>query len=261
VSSYLDRLAARLVEPRSHIRPRPSSRFEVADAPATLVEEVGMASEGDTLRARPMRAADDRGDVVRQVASTTPPLRTEATATHADPHPASATNANDITAAPSALDASTAEAPDIRARSRHDLASPRAKPFEAPPARRSAAGPTIRAAMPASFAAQPPPQDAIELPGIEDRIAPWRAPTERPAEPAIDTRTATQGPIPTANPQQHDKAAAAADDKPAVVQVTIGRLEVRAAETPRRPVAKPTRAAPRMSLQDYLQRRTEGRAR
>jgi hypothetical protein len=104
-------------------------------------------------------------------------------------------------------------------------------------------------------------QDAVAPPGIEDRISPCRAPAERHAEHAIDSRSTTQGPIPAAMPQQRDNPAAAVDDTPAVVQVTIGRLEVRAPETSRRPFAKPTRAAPRMSLQDYLQRRTEGRAR
>jgi len=274
VKSYLDRLAARLVEPRSHIRPRPLSRFELADAPSAFVEEVGMAGEEDTVpapptRAQPMRAMDDRDDGIRQFASTTLPLlRAEAIATPEDPHPASITT--DIPAAPSTLDAPAAEARDVRAPSRRDPASLMAEPVEAPLAHRL----TSNRAMPASVEALPPgpgatvtaasgpkAQDPIAPPGIEDRISPWRAPAERPAEPAIDTRSTTQGPIPAAMPQQRDNPAAAVDDTPAVVQITIGRLEVRAPETPRRPSAKPARAAPRMSLQDYLQRRTEGRSR
>lgn len=277
MKGYLDRLAARLVEPRSHIRPRPLSRFEIPDARTTFVEEVGIAGEEDALpapptRARPTRAADDRGDGVRQFASSAPPLRAEAIENPAGPHPASVTN--DITAAPSARDALIAQERDVRVPSRHDLGSAMAEPAEAPLAHRPASGRAIPAAMPASLealptsqsaavpaASVPTAQDAIVLPGIEDRISPWRAPAERRAEPAIDTLTTAQGTIPTAMPQQRDKPGAAVDDTPAVVQVTIGRLEVRAPEPPRRPFAKPTRAAPRMSLQDYLQRRTEGRVR
>ncbi len=273
MKSYLDRLAARLVEPRSHIRPRPLSRFELADAPATLVEEVGMAGEEDTApapptRTQPTRAVDDRDDGIRQFASTTPALRAEAIAAPEDPHPASITN--DVPAAPSALDAPAAEARDVRTPSRRDLASLMAEPGEAPLAHR----PTSNRAMPASVkalpagpgatvraASLPTAQNAIAPPEIEDRISPWRTPAERPVDPRIDTRSTPQAPIPAAMLQQGDKPGAAVDDTPAVVQVTIGRLEVRATETPRRPFAKPTRAAPRMSLQDYLQRRSEGRGR
>ncbi|MDM0071127.1 hypothetical protein [Variovorax sp. J31P207] len=93
---------------------------------------------------------------------------------------------------------------------------------------------------------------------MASRIAPWRAPVDAAARPSIDARTPAPASTAAAAPKRREAAAAAADPS-AVVQVTIGRLEVRSSEaSPRRPSAKPARAAPRMSLQDYLQRRAGG---
>jgi hypothetical protein len=264
VTGYLDRLAARLVEPRSHIRPRPLSRFEAVDAPAALVEEVGTAGEAESLpappaRAQPPRAADDRGDGVRHFASNTPPS-VRSIEISADAHTAPA--ANLVLTEPSALDASTAEAKQVGAPAGHDPVAPTPETVGAPEPHSPASHRAMPAAVPAVVQASPMPKDATTLPpAIEDRISPWRAPVERPAQPAIESRTTAPGPLTTTLPRQRDKPDAQVDDGPSVVQVTIGRLEVRAPEAPRRPAAKPARAAPRMSLQDYLQRRTEGRAR
>jgi hypothetical protein len=268
VKGYFDRLAARLVEPRPLIRPRPLSRFEATDPLTAPTQEPAMAGEEDTLRTRPARAAVDRGDAVRPSASITPPAHTEAIA-RAHPRPASVTNV--IPAAPSARDARTSAPPEAGTPARRELASQLAEPVDAPVAHRPASTHPVTAATPSpievlsqrpSAAVPPSPvptvQDTTARPGIADRISPWRAPDERAALPPIDTRTSTQAPIAGVVSQHRDKPGAAADHSPAVVQVTIGRLEVRAPEVARRPFAKPTRAAPRMSLQDYLQRRTEG---
>jgi hypothetical protein len=262
VTGYLDRLAARLVEPRSHIRPRPVSRFEAVDPPAAFVEEVGAAE--DTLpapptRAQPPRAADDRGRGVGHFASSTPPL-VKSIETPADTHTGPV--ANLALTAPSALDAQAAEAKQVRAPSRrHDPLVPMTETVEASERPSPASHRAMPAAVPALAPASPTAKDVTALPpAIEGRISPWRAPVEHPAEPAIESRTTAPGPLATTLPRQSDKPDAEVDG-PSVVQVTIGRLEVRAPEAPRRPAAKPPRAAPRMSLQDYLQRRSEGRAR
>jgi hypothetical protein len=236
------------------------SRFEAVDAPATFGEEVGMAGEEDNSIVPPTRAADDRGDGLRQFASPMAQRHAEGLAAPTDRHAASV--ANDLPAARSALDASPVEAREARAPSRHD-AAPTDEPQEEPLSLRPTLTRAMPASMPLSVESVPMTEDAaaLALPGIDDRISPWRAQAERPAEPSIDTRTTTQAPIPKALPQQRDKPGATVDDTPSVVQVTIGKLEVRAPDTPRQAVAKPMRAAPRMSLQDYLQRRTEGRGR
>ncbi|SEB20113.1 hypothetical protein [Variovorax sp. YR216] len=264
MTGYLDRLAARLVEPRSHIRPRPLSRFEVVDAPAAFVDEAGTSGEADALpmpsrRAQTPLAAEDRSEAVRHFASDTPP-HVEATGTTPDRQPAPITKV--VPATPSTLDASTAEAKQVRAPSRQDRVVPAPETVEVPQLHSSVSHRAMSAAAPASVPATPTAKDAAVPPAIEDRISHWRAPVERLAEAAIDTRTPAQAAQPTPMPRQRDRPeAAAVDDGPSVVQVTIGRLEVRAPEPPRQPAAKPKRAAPRMSLQDYLQRRTEGRAR
>jgi len=266
VTGYLDRLAARLVEPRSHIRPRPLSRFEVVDTPLAAVEAAHAAGEMNippvpSARMQPPHAADDRREMVRHFASDMP-THAEAIETPADPQPPPITTVARATpSTPSTLNASTAEARDVRAPSGLDDAGPMSEPVEAFRLNSPVARHAMPAAVRAPVHASPAVKGTLAPPAIEDRISPWRAPAERLAEPAIDTRKTAQGPPTATMPQQRDKPVAAVDDGPAVVQVTIGRLEVRAPDTPRQPTAKSRRPAPRMSLQDYLQRRAEGRAR
>ncbi|MEJ8810777.1 hypothetical protein WKW77_06835 [Variovorax ureilyticus] len=162
---------------------------------------------------------------------------------------------------PGAPEVPRAEAEGVRAASRLDAVVPKPESAEAPQLHSPAFRGAMPAAVPASAEALPKAADKAVAPAVEDRISPWRAPVEPRAEPAIQTRTAPQVPLSTPTPRQRDKPEAAVDDSPSVVQVTIGRLEVRAPEAPRQPPPKPKRAAPRLSLQDYLQRRTEGRAR
>jgi hypothetical protein len=287
VKHYLERLAARLVEPRTRIRPRPVSRFEATDLPTAPVEEAARvveeeASPAPPLRERPARLEVDRGDPVPQAAPETPPMRTEPIARPAGPRPAPVVM-QEVSGQPAAHDTSMPAPRDVRTPTRHDLAPAVSEPIDAqrphPPASKRA----IVDAMPFSLP-YPSPRPGTAHPAAPvplaptapivpdaptlhaphaDRILPWRAPDARVARPAIDTRTAAHAPISGPPSQRHDKAGAAApaEETPGVVQVTIGRLEVRAPETPRRPFQKPARAAPRMSLQDYLQRRTEGRDR
>ncbi|MBB3178417.1 hypothetical protein [Variovorax sp. Sphag1AA] len=265
MTGYLDRLATRLVEPRSHIRPRPLSRFEAVDAPAAISEDIGTKDADTSLapseRAQPSRVAVDRRDTVHDAPSKTPPPAKFIETPEEEPHRAPV--ANVPRSMPSALDAPTTETQQGRAPSRHAPFVPAPETREAPRLQSSAS----RSAMPTGTTtlAEPSPtaKEPVGPPAIEERISPWRAPLEHPAEPAIEARATTQAPLPatTPAPRQRAKPEAQVDDSPSVVQVTIGRLEVRAPEPPRRPSAKPTRAAPRMSLQDYLQRRSEGRAR
>ena len=268
---YLDRLAARLAEPRPLIRPRPLSRFEAANPPTVPLPETGMDREDDTLparslRMRPAHAGQDRGDDSRPLASSMPPVRAGTGANRPELRRDSVIDA--ISGAPSSQDASR----DVATPALQDLrTTPSAGPAPAM-AERPAADPT---AMPSFRTASPPP-DAAPAPApalpvaapqprataldMADRIAPWRAPTDD-ARPSIDPRTPAPAPAAAVAPK-HREAAATAAASSAVVQVTIGRLDVRSPEAPpRRPLAKPARAAPRMSLQDYLQRRAGGHGR
>ncbi|MBO9647935.1 MAG: hypothetical protein J7605_05440 [Variovorax sp.] len=254
MTGYLDRLAARLVEPRSHIRPRPVSRFEAVDAPTAVTTEAD-ALPAPTERA-PLRAAIDRRDGVRDVASETP-SPAKVIQTPGEPHAAPV--ANVVRSVPSALDTSTTEARQGHAPLRRTPLVPVPETVETPELHPPASRSAIPTALPTLVHPAPTAKETVGPPTIEERISPWRA--EQPAEPAIEARVVTQAPQPLATPRQRDKPEAQVDDSPSVVQVTIGRLEVRAPEPPRRPAAKPMRAAPRMSLQDYLQRRSEGRAR
>ncbi|MDM0035630.1 hypothetical protein QTI33_26085 [Variovorax sp. J22P271] len=264
---YLDRLAARLVAPRPLIRPRPSSRFEAADPFTAPLPEPGMAAEDDALpapamRTRPTQAVQDRDDDSRPFAPSMPPERASAS-----PLEQRRTSViHESSGLPPIQDGSTPVLQDLRT-------TPREGPAPAT-AERLAPEPALAAAMPSFQAASPPP-DAVRVPsparpvaaaqhrmaGVDmaGRIAPWRAPTEEAGRPAIDTRTPGPASIAATAPRQRETTAATAADPSAVVQVTIGRLEVRSPDgQTRRPSAKPARAAPRMSLQDYLQRRAGG---
>jgi hypothetical protein len=263
---YLDRLAARLVEPRPLIRPRPLSRFETADALAAPAPGPGMAGEDEawlatSVRRRAMPAAPDQGDRSPPLASSMRPLRAGASASPREQRRTSVIH--EVDSAASSQDAS------------RDVATPALLPTTpgagAAPAmaERPAPDPT---ALPSFQAASSPP-DAAPVPSPERlvanprsrtaadmavRIAPWRAPIDDTARPSNDPRPRAPAWAGAAAPE-HREAAAPAADASAIVQVTIGRLELRSPEAPaRRPLAKPVRAAPRMSLQDYLQRRAGG---
>jgi hypothetical protein len=268
---YLDRLAARLVESRPLIRPRPLSRFEAADALTASLPEPGKAGEDDalhapSLRARPSQAAQARGDESRPPASSMPPVRAGTRASPSEPR-RTLVIGETAGAQDASQDGATPAWQDVRT-------TPREGPAPAL-AERPASAPAVATAMPAVRTASPPP-DAAPVPSptlpatvpksrtaaadMAGRIAPWRAPIDAAARSSIDPRMAAPASIAAAAPKHRERAAAA--DPPAVVQVTIGRLEVRSPEAPaRRPVAKPARVAPRMSLQDYLQRRAGGQER
>lgn len=268
---YLDRLAARLVEPRPLIRPRPLSRFEAADPPSAPMPEPGMAGEDDAWLAtsvprRPAPAAQDRGDDSPPLAPSMPALRAGVNASpqerrrtaviheidgppsiHETPQDVETPVLQDLRTTPGA-----GPAPSMAERPAADpIAMPSFRTASPPPDAASAPSPALPVAAPQPLAT------AVDM---ADRLAPWRAPTAD-AGPSIDPRTPAPAPAAAVAPKRREAAATAADPS-AVVQVTIGRLEVRSPETPaRRPQAKPMRAAPRMSLQDYLQRRAGGHGR
>ncbi|MDN8615101.1 hypothetical protein [Variovorax ginsengisoli] len=270
---YLDRLAARLVEPRPLIRPRPLSRFEAVDPLNASMAEPGSASEDEALpappaRARPAPVAQERGE--ESLASS---MRTPRAGVDASPKEQRRPSViREISDPPSVQDASR-EVP--KPASQGVRTTPREGPAPAS-AERPASVHAVATAVPAIRTASPRPDAApMPLPALPaaaeqprtpvtdmaSRIAPWREPTDAAARPSIDTRTTAAASTAATAPKRREPAATATDPS-AVVQVTIGRLELRSPEaSPRRPSAKPARAAPRMSLQDYLQRRAGGHGR
>jgi hypothetical protein len=88
-----------------------------------------------------------------------------------------------------------------------------------------------------------------KAPELAARTAVWR--DVMPARPAALLAMAARQASPRREP-------AAAPALPPPVQVTIGRVEVRAAQSPAQPVRKASTAAPSLSLDEYLRRRTGG---
>ncbi len=144
---------------------------------------------------------------------------------------------------------------------------PAARPTEAPvaapsPASHPAAAPSGRPAPPATPAAPVvavPPAAAIS--GVAPPSAPGAAlgPGTAPplAAPAVVGDVAPVSPVPS--PARWATAAEDATPGPAIIHVTIGRVEVRArpaAEPPNRPVPRPEP----VTLEEYLRRRSRGGA-
>jgi hypothetical protein len=129
------------------------------------------------------------------------------------------------------------------------------------PAMRAADGPRRSPVRPAG-----PPPSAIQAnlrqpaaAGVPHSVlqpAPTTAPNERPARPGSGSGTAT------IEPRRAARAAAQAQQVPAPsappVQVTIGRIEVRAVAGPGTPARSPRAAPPRLTLDDYLRSRSGG---
>lgn len=258
MSDYLRRLATRLVEPPAQIRPRPASRFE---APETIGPPLADTAFSQVVSGTPVprphlvrpplasaRALPaQRQQTPRTERSIAPPLLAKADpAVAARRHGEVATDRalREVHAPANAAgptDAGVAMADQVPRASREpDTVAPQPTP------------PPIALALPAAARRSPAAggeADEVRRPVLADRVAQWRDPVERAAqEPVKAAALATPS-------------AAAADTSPTVVQVTIGKVEVRAPSPPRAQPTAPDRAGPRLSLQNYLQRRGESRHR
>lgn len=136
-------------------------------------------------------------------------------------------------------------------------AAPRREADEAQPARPS---PRRTPIEPSERPRSPfPPKDEVAAPIAAPLLRTPPTPTIRPPEQKASTaRTATA--VSTLRPRQATAASTIADrptPTPTPIQVTIGRIEVRAVSAPPAPTAS-RRTAPRLSLEKYLTDRHGG---
>lgn len=268
MSDYLKRLATRLVEPPTQIRPRVASRFETPEATTAPRDRPRMADalplqHGPGMPAHRPRAI--RFPLNPSLHTDTPPdapseRPTNGTTTPpslATPDPAPAPRMQNSMAtnpvrrespaevkSPQPIDEAVATtSPSRQAPPEQAGATPQPRP-------RPSSAPVVIAPRQAMTHAEKAETDGANRLAQQpaDRLAPWRNPIERDARQSF--KTASVKPM-----------AATADPSPTVVQVTIGKVEVRGPAPPRTQSAAPARAAPRLSLQNYLQRRGESRQR
>lgn len=89
--------------------------------------------------------------------------------------------------------------------------------------------------------------------------APARPSQRPPSLTAVYARKAEQETPPVPLQQPKGAAIAVAPNSPPNIQITIGRLEIRATTPPPAAAARPPPATPRLSLDDYLRARSGGR--
>ncbi len=149
-----------------------------------------------------------------------------------------------------------------------DEAVPAALPHAAPPMASPAPPPVAAAAAPvlepAGARAAPPPPATLQ-PAVQDRASP-RRPRGPGREPALPPLLAPRQPLrpvaavraPASVDAERRLAPAQGEEAAPVIEITIGRVEVRAV-TAAAPKAAPAPVRPRVSLEAYLRRRPGAR--
>jgi hypothetical protein len=249
VSGFFERAAARARGETPAVRPRLPSRFEKA-GPEPLEFSVATIAGSSAPRdpvapreaepSRPLRPVMGQADASPPTATVSPQAQRV-----------------DAPAPPSPV--AVLEAKPVRAEARPQTHAapqaerPTARPLEAtrvaPPA------PPLRIDAPSSLA------DPITAPAaqkLEARAAAARlftpAPTEAPLVLAT-ARPTPDKPAPPAPRTRAERRAAALRPEETTVHVSIGSIEVRAAQPPSESKRREPRRSPVMSLEDYLQAR------
>lgn len=259
MSDFLGRLAARAVGTAPALRPRPRALFEpdaIAGAEPLEVEEEREAPPAP--RARPSAAPPEAPEPITRAAEPPPAAEPEAPpAPRARPerHAVERTaQAPQREAPPAPRPQRATAAPPVVVEQRREVvapppppaAPPRREPRPRPPARELAATSVVRRAPdePAETLVTPPLPESLPLRSQAiaraRSLAPPPAPAPQPG--AAPVRDAPPRPAPEP-----------------VVEVTIGRLEVRAATPgqPARPAPTVERAEP-LSLDRYVRERARG---
>ena len=291
MKDFLSQLVARSTAPALAVRPRLPSRFEASSeaagitafpgdiTPAAPLETTATPARtfrtsphnGDHQQAPPTPAEPETSTASPSPQTTPPPLqdhapsRSTASATVPPAAPATHSSKQEAPSSPSpspVLEPSFAtarqnsattlapETPLFRPSSHSDIQPPEPPTLDSvseeasPAAVVSAAKP--QPVSPTPLASTTPPAVASGL-RSQSQISNLKSQIPRPAaRPAIATR-----PTP-ATPQTAPAAPA-----PPVVQITIGRVELRAIVTPASPRAVPP-PAPKLGLDEYLRQRTGG---
>jgi hypothetical protein len=274
MNDFLTRLAARALAPQPAIQPRTGSRFEPPATPPGSAGPLRTARNEDLALEEPLEI-ESRADDRRPLLSVPPKLKTELPALPNDDAPRDrfapvapavrlspalpnppvvAVPAATVPPLPSRAEVVPAKAPAAAAAASRKGIESRSQPEEA------SAG-SLRPAMPEQRR-KPADDDALADPATS---ATHRAQTTRRAEGAPPVRQPF-APAVVAAPVARSEPAAATrslphETPPPTIRVTIGRIDVRAiAPSPAAATAsRPGPAAARLSLEDYLQRRSGGR--
>ena len=275
---FLSRIAAKAVGAAPLVEPRLPSRFEARreaadEFPRSCEEPVEAAVDAEPSGS----ASPPRRPRVEAVASETRPIGRETAATAGEARPPRPRGTETGTPPPSAAPppppaqapaAPLAQPAPAPARAEMPPAAPdRPRPLLVPPpetgaadrsegaiARRPASEPVVPAARERDRASRPAPEAAAsDAPPPVAREAP--APAARPQSPALDLAVR----MPEIRPRPTRGEIRAVEHSPPrpVVNITIGRIEVRANAAAAAPPTRrtpPPRPAPQ-SLADYLERR------
>jgi len=237
MSDFLGRLAARQVGAISGVAPRLQSRFE----PATIEDGLAVPEPSARPEHEEKHGPTSNRPAAAPARQQAPALRPPVPVRTSAPEPA-ATRAGD--------DRRPRE-PSKSTRGRSSRTP--GKPAEPPRLDRSPAPDGQRGASRRAEPARPDPgtPSAIQVARLEEVEQRPPPPSHVPqrAEPLVPVPEPRPLPVPLASREPRRRA-----EEPAIVKVTIGRVEVRAV-TP--PVAPPRRAAVRTapSLEEYLERR------
>jgi hypothetical protein len=293
MTGYLQRLATRLVEPQATIRPRVASRFEAQASWVPAAGRLAIEAQGDRVTAgqRPQPPARRASPVLSEA---TQPAAAQA-AGHDLPRnnpPAARPQPEPVAQAGARVDAGSQPRP-VAALPRTLSASPEPREPMLSNAMDAALKGTAGGAWghgspqladPAQAATAPRPtsagEDLLSRPAKDSPDS--TAPTNQTVGLRVTADETASAPDASLRPGSDDRALAtpawppqpiaprrrphqsdAENAAPTVVEVTIGSVEVRgpaAAATPARPARAAVRAGatPRLNLQDYLHRRSEG---
>jgi hypothetical protein len=254
MSDFLTALAASALGIADGVEPRSRSRFEDAPGAAWGEQTVEIEAPGpavgaiETPRAQAAVARPASPEIAGETA--VPPAAPFAEPPAPEPAPEPATEPTVIRrvrvaeAPPARAPAPQPELTDAPRRSER-VTEPEAQPIEPVRVLRASDAAAERdapppAVSPPALAAREPPTPIVIVP---DRVEPARseAPPSAPARPDATAAHPAEPPAP-------------------VVQVTIGRIEVRALPAPAAPPQPAAKFAPALSLADYLARKTRGGA-
>jgi len=255
MSDFLGHLAARIVDPERAVRPRLASRFEpVSPAAPALPDNGGL--QGPSLvevRAEEPAIAPPPARSLRP--ATAAPAAPEATAEEAEREPAPAPSRRRRARRRSGAE----DAPALSA----PLPRPRQEPLQAqvrPAPSRPRMGPTPSSEPDGAPAVREPadsPSSRGRRLSARDGPEPADSPAPRPpptfAAPPSGTTAALLAP-----PARAVLAPRAKQPPEPTIQVTIGRIEVRATPPPAPSTRPPTTAPAAVSLDEYLRQRSKG---
>ncbi len=280
MSDYLDRLVSRSLAPAAEVRPRVPSVFESRSGPAILPPNAGLEVNEESITTTLAPSVKD------SPASTGPESLVPSVVSAVAPRPGPPTTAAESPVAPRPLahpeitvapPSPVARAP---AEAAHDPAairpavspslSPETRPTFTPPPNRAPPLDTPPAVVTRS---EPSPVSFPVAPRVEAKtleppaFAPIVRPVLRPQESAVTPQirpSVTLRETPASGPQTARRTGAAAQPPSAAtspqpsIQVTIGRVEVRASSPASPPLPARVKKEPALSLESYLRRRAEG---